>query len=122
MGEVTLYGADGQKVTDTAFVREAGGFTFFGDACLEASARCPYTVSRPYVHVETLDWSLLDTAACAGECLFWSSLSGNHRSVSIHSECFMTSTQNIVEWLLLDIAACVTMSLWGRLLGGHCPQ
>lgn len=45
MGEVHLVNADGQQVTDPTFVREAGGFTFFGDACLEAIAKCPYTVS-----------------------------------------------------------------------------
>ena len=45
MGEVSLTTADGRPVTDTSFVREAGGFTFFGDSCLEAIMRCPYTVS-----------------------------------------------------------------------------
>lgn len=48
MGEVSLLTADGQAVTDPAFVREAGGFTFFGDACLEAIAKCPYTVRVPH--------------------------------------------------------------------------
>jgi len=45
MGEVALTGADGRAVTDPSFVKEAGGFTFFGDSCLEAITRCAYTVS-----------------------------------------------------------------------------
>jgi hypothetical protein len=44
MGEVQLLAADGSTVTDTAFVREAGGFTFFGDACLDAITRSTFTV------------------------------------------------------------------------------
>jgi hypothetical protein len=45
MGEIELLNADGQAVNDPTFVKEAGGFTFFGDACLDAITRCPYTVS-----------------------------------------------------------------------------
>ena len=45
MGEIALTTPDGRTVTDPAFVKEAGGFTFFGDGCLEAISRCPYTVS-----------------------------------------------------------------------------
>lgn len=45
MGEIVLTGPDGSVVSDPAFVKEAGGFTFFGDSCLEAITRCPYTVS-----------------------------------------------------------------------------
>lgn len=44
MGEVVLTGPDGRPVTDPSFVKEAGGFTFFGDSCLEAITRSPYTV------------------------------------------------------------------------------
>lgn len=44
MGEMQLLAADGSTVTDTAFVREAGGFNFFGDACLDAITRSTYTV------------------------------------------------------------------------------
>ena len=44
MGEVQLLALDGSTVTDTAFVREAGGFTVFGDACLDAITRSAYTV------------------------------------------------------------------------------
>jgi hypothetical protein len=44
MGEVVLTGQDGRTVVDPAFVKEAGGFTFFGDSCLEAITRCQYTV------------------------------------------------------------------------------
>lgn len=38
---------DGEPVTDPQFVREAGGFTFFGDAALSAegsNAKSRYTV------------------------------------------------------------------------------
>lgn len=45
MGEVALTGPDGRAVSDPSFVKEAGGFTFFGDSCLEAITRCAYTVS-----------------------------------------------------------------------------
>lgn len=45
MGEIVLTSPDGKVVIDPAFVKEAGGFTFFGDSCLEAITRCPYTVS-----------------------------------------------------------------------------
>lgn len=45
MGEIVLTGPDGSVVSNPAFVKEAGGFTFFGDSCLEAITRCPYTVS-----------------------------------------------------------------------------
>jgi hypothetical protein len=44
MGEVALTGPDGAPTSDPSFVREAGGFTFFGDSCLEAITRSPYTV------------------------------------------------------------------------------
>jgi hypothetical protein len=45
MGEVVLTTADGRTVNDSNFIKEAGGFTFFGDSCLEAITRSPYTVS-----------------------------------------------------------------------------
>jgi hypothetical protein len=45
MGEVVLTTAGGRTVSDPNFVKEAGGFTFFGDSCLEAITRSPYTVS-----------------------------------------------------------------------------
>jgi hypothetical protein len=45
MGEVVLTTADGKTVSDPGFVKEAGGFTFFGDSCLEAITRSPYAVS-----------------------------------------------------------------------------
>lgn len=46
MGELALLGPDGRPLPDgdPAFIKEAGGFTFFGDSCLEAVTRSPYTV------------------------------------------------------------------------------
>lgn len=44
MGEIVLTTPDDRTVTDPTFVKEAGGFTFFGDSCLEAIMRSPYTV------------------------------------------------------------------------------
>ncbi|WIA31049.1 hypothetical protein OEZ86_001080 [Tetradesmus obliquus] len=62
MGEVQLLAPDGSTVTDTAFVREAGGFTFFGDACLDAITRSAYTVrvASEIAHVLSLPRRQLD--------------------------------------------------------------
>ncbi len=62
MGEIVLIAPDGRTVTDPTFVKEAGGFTFFGDSCLEAITRCPYTVSGC--------WQWLPAGA-AGRLLGW---------------------------------------------------
>lgn len=42
-GDVLLQ-KDGQSVPSTSFIREAGGFTFFGEGSLEAIERSPYSV------------------------------------------------------------------------------
>ena len=44
MGEVTL-SKGGQPASDPDFVREAGGFTFFGHGCVGSIQRSAYTVS-----------------------------------------------------------------------------
>eukprot|EP00879_Flechtneria_rotunda_P001387 GHRR01001538.1.p1 GENE.GHRR01001538.1~~GHRR01001538.1.p1 ORF type:complete len:1213 (+),score=453.23 GHRR01001538.1:393-3641(+) len=63
MGEVQLLDADNKVVTDPAFVKEAGGFTFFGDACLDAILHCPYTVriTSEIAHVLSLPRRQLDS-------------------------------------------------------------
>jgi hypothetical protein len=45
MGEVALL-KDGQEVHDPTYIKEAGGFTFFGDTSLDAITRSPYQVSQ----------------------------------------------------------------------------
>lgn len=59
MGEVVLITPDGRTVADPAFVKEAGGFTFFGDSCLEATTRSPYTVR---VRSQHWQWDPADRA------------------------------------------------------------
>ena len=44
MGEMVLL-KDGQEVHDPTWIKEAGGFTFFGDTSLDAISRSPYQVS-----------------------------------------------------------------------------
>lgn len=44
MGEVTL-SKGGQPASDPDFVREAGGFTFFGHGCVGSIQRSAYTVA-----------------------------------------------------------------------------
>lgn len=44
LGEVTLQDAEGKAVEDPSFVKEAAGFSFFGEAALSDAARAPYTV------------------------------------------------------------------------------
>jgi hypothetical protein len=43
IGEVCLE-QNGQPVSDPSFVKESGGFTFFGEAALTAPFKCRYTV------------------------------------------------------------------------------
>ena len=45
LGEMQLY-QDGQPVTDTSFLKEVGGFSYFGDAALDAPFKSPYTGAR----------------------------------------------------------------------------
>jgi hypothetical protein len=59
MGEVVLITPDGRTVADPAFVKEAGGFTFFGDSCLEATTHSPYTVR---VRSQHWQWDPADRA------------------------------------------------------------
>ncbi len=44
MGEVQLL-QNGHPVQDPTFIREAGGFTYFGECCIDRHVQSPYTVS-----------------------------------------------------------------------------
>jgi cGMP-dependent protein kinase len=70
MGDISLL-KDGQPVSDPTWLREAGGFSFFGDVCLDAITRSPYTVNvkSEVAHVLSLPRRQLDSflgAAGAG--------------------------------------------------------
>ncbi|KAG1668133.1 hypothetical protein FOA52_003920 [Chlamydomonas sp. UWO 241] len=61
LGEIKLI-ADGAPISDSEFVREAGGFSFFGEKSLTAPFRSPYTVlaQSESVHMIRLKKEALD--------------------------------------------------------------
>lgn len=62
IGEVHLF-KDGESATDTSFVKESGGFTYFGDDALKEPYKSKYTVkvSSENLHLLSLTKRALDT-------------------------------------------------------------
>lgn len=44
IGEVQLMSKDNEVVEDPAFLKELGGFKFFGDGALQAPLKAPYSI------------------------------------------------------------------------------
>lgn len=104
LGDVTL-SRDNQPVTDSNFIKEAGGFMYFGEASLDALVRSPYTVrvSSEVAHVLALRRRQLDSFLGA----VGSGLASRDAVAAALRKCKSLQVRQLLPALTVQCAACV---------------